>query len=165
MSAIDEVLAANDAYASGHFDFTKPASPSRRLALVTCMDARIQPYVSFGLDEGECHMIRNAGGIVTDDVLRSLAVSQRKLGTLHVMLVMHNDCGMSTFDGDAFRREIEDETGLRPRWVVETFRDLPTEIRQGMRRIRGESAILHLGDVRGFVFDVYSRRLTEVLPA
>ncbi|WP_028709737.1 beta-class carbonic anhydrase [Propionicicella superfundia] len=165
MTTIDEVVAANAAYADHAMDFVGTAAPSRQLAVVTCMDARIDPYNTLGLRAGEAHVIRNAGGIVTDDVLRSLAVSQRKLGTVHVMLVMHTDCGMGSFEGDAFRHDVEVETGLRPQWAVETFHDVDAEVRQGMARIRAESAVRHLDDLRGFVFDVVSRRLREILPA
>lgn len=164
MTIIDDVLAANTAYADEAMDFVGPSAPARRIAVLTCMDARIDPYTAFGLRLGDAHVIRNAGGIVTDDALRSLTVSQRKLGTRHVMLVMHTDCGMATFEGDAFRHEIEAETGLRPQWAVETFHDIDTEVRQGLSRIRAEPAVSHLENARGFVFDVVSRRLREVLP-
>jgi carbonic anhydrase len=163
MTIIDDVLATNAAYADQAMDFVGPSAPVKHLAVLTCMDARIDPYTAFGLRLGDAHVIRNAGAIVTDDALRSLAVSQRKLGTRHVMLVMHTDCGMGTFEGDGFRHEIEAETGLRPQWAVETFHDIDAEVRQGLRRIHAEPAIPHREDVRGFVLDIVSRRLREVL--
>lgn len=162
MSEIESLLAANAEYAAGIVDFPLPPPPTRQLAIVTCMDARIEVGRAFGIKEGDANLIRNAGGVVTDDVLRSLAVSQRKLGTRHVALIMHTECGLTTFDGEQFRQGIEAETGVRPYWSTETFHDLHAELRQGLRRIAQAPEIAYTDDVRGFVFDVASRRLTEV---
>jgi carbonic anhydrase len=137
-------------------------APSRRLAVVACMDARLNLFGVLGLREGDAHLIRNAGGVVTDDVIRSLAISQRKLGTREVVLVHHTDCGMLTFTDDEFRHELEDEVGIRPPWAAEAFRDLDADVRQSMARVRTSPYLLHRDAVRGFVYEVETGRLREV---
>jgi carbonic anhydrase len=137
-------------------------APSRRLAVVACMDARLNLFGVLGLREGDAHLIRNAGGVVTDDVIRSLAISQRKLGTREVVLVHHTDCGMLTFTDDEFRHELEDEVGIRPPWAAEAFRDLDADVRQSMARVRTSPYLPHRDAVRGFVYEVETGRLREV---
>lgn len=134
-----------------------------RVALVVCMDARVDPAQLLGLRPGEAHVIRNAGGVITDDVIRSLAVSQRKLGTTEVMLVHHTKCGMATFTDAEFWAELQQATGLRPPWAVETFRDVDSDVLQSMERVR-RSPFLDTTAVRGFVVDVDTGELTEVVP-
>ena len=161
MSVTDELLPANAAYAA---DFTGPLPlpPARHLAVVACMDARLDVYRLLGLAEGEAHVIRNAGGAVTDDVIRSLAISQRLLGTREIVLLHHTDCGMLTFTDDAFRADIEAETGIRPPWAAEAFGDLAADVRQSLARVRATPFVPHTDAVRGFVVDVATGRLTEV---
>lgn len=151
MSAIDEVLSRCQQHETEFANGELPMPPARSLAIVTCMDARIETGRLFGLAEGDAHVIRNAGGVVTADALRSLAISQRKLGTRSIMVVTHTDCGMATFDGDEFRRGIESETGTRPTWATETFADAAEEARHGVARIKADPAVPHTDDVRGFV--------------
>lgn len=139
-----------------------PARPSLRVAVVTCMDARLDPARLLGLRPGEAHVLRNAGGVVTDDVIRSLAVSQRKLGTTEVMLVQHTGCGMATFTDEDFCAELQAETGLRPTWAVGTFRDTESEVRQSMERVRRSPFLSRTTVVRGFVVDIDSGELHEV---
>ena len=126
---IDELLAANDSYAS-EFTLDKadlPAPPRRQLAIVSCMDARIRVHTMLGLAEGDAHVIRNAGGVVTDGDIRSLAISQRLLGTREIVLIHHTDCGMLTFTDDDFKKAIQDETGIKPEWAAEAFDDIDVE--------------------------------------
>ncbi len=139
--------------------------PNRRLAVVACMDARLDVYRALDLSEGEAHVIRNAGGVVTDDVIRSLTISQRLLGTREIILVHHTDCGMLTFSDDAFRAQIQAETGIRPPWAAEAFDDLSADVRQCLARIRTSTFVPHTDAVRGFVFDVATGLLDEVEPA
>lgn len=162
MSVTEEFLAHNEVYAST-FDGPLPLPPARGTAVVACMDARLNPYGILGLAEGDAHVIRNAGGVVTDDVVRSLAISQRLLGTREIVLIHHTDCGMVTFTDDAFRRGIEEETGIRPPWSAEAFPDAAGDVRQSLRRVTGSPFIPHTDQVRGFVFDVVSGRLDEVV--
>lgn len=162
MSVTEEFLAHNEVYAST-FDGPLPLPPARGTAVVACMDARLNPYGILGLAEGDAHVIRNAGGVVTDDVVRSLAISQRLLGTREIVLIHHTDCGMVTFTDDAFRRGIEEETGIRPPWSAEAFPDAAGDVRQSLRRVTGSPFIPHTDQVRGFVFDVASGRLDEVV--
>ncbi|MFJ5264466.1 beta-class carbonic anhydrase [Streptomyces sp. NPDC088387] len=161
MSVTDEYLANNAAYAAS-FSGPLPLPPSRQVAVVACMDARLNVYAILGLQEGEAHVIRNAGGAVTDDEIRSLAISQRLLGTREIILIHHTDCGMLTFTDDDFKRQIEDETGIRPAWAAEAFRDLDEDVRQSVRRITTSPFVPHTESVRGFVFDVASGQLAEV---
>ncbi|NLE72016.1 MAG: carbonic anhydrase [Actinomycetales bacterium] len=161
MSVTDELLAANAEYAAT-FDGPLPLPPARRVAVVACMDARLDVHRVLGLAEGDAHVIRNAGGAVTDDVIRSLAISQRLLGTREIVLIHHTDCGMLTFRDDAFRTEIEREVGVRPPWAAEAFEDVVADVRQSIARLRVSPFVPRTDAVRGFVFDVATGRLDEV---
>ena len=162
MTQIDELLANNETYA-GTFDKGELAlPPARKMAIVTCMDARLSPYVMLGLSEGDAHIIRNAGGVVTDDEIRSLAISQRLLGTEEIMLIHHTDCGMLTFTDDDFKAQIQQETGIKPPWAAEAFDDLDDNMRQSIARVKASPFIPHKDKVRGFVYDVESGKLREV---
>jgi carbonic anhydrase len=161
MTATDELLANNEAYAAA-FGGLLPLPPARQLAVVACMDARLNVYGLLGLQEGEAHVIRNAGGAVTDDTIRSLAISQRLLGTREIILIHHTECGMLTFTDDGFRAAIEEETGIRPPWAAEAFSDPDEDVRQSMNRIKASPFIPEKGSVRGFVFDVSTGKLREV---
>jgi carbonic anhydrase len=163
MSATDEYLQRNQDYAAG-FSGPLPLPPSRQVAIVACMDARMHVHGLLGLGEGEAHIIRNAGGVVTEDVVRSLAISQRLLGTREIILVHHTDCGMLTFTDDEFRRSIQDDTGIKPGWAAEAFPDLEEDVRQSIARIQASPFVPNKDLVRGFVFDVATGRLTEVKP-
>jgi carbonic anhydrase len=136
--------------------------PGRKLAIVACMDARLNPYGLLGLQEGDAHVIRNAGGVVTDDEIRSLAISQRLLGTEEVILIHHTDCGMLTFTDDDFKARVQADTGIKPEWAVETFTDLDEDVRQSIARIKASPFIPHKDKVRGFVYQVEDGRLREV---
>ncbi|MEA2535013.1 MAG: carbonic anhydrase [Actinomycetota bacterium] len=160
MSVTDEYLANNAAYAES-FAEQLPMPPSRQVAVVACMDARLDVYRILGLNPGEAHVIRNAGGVVTDDAIRSLTISQRLLGTREIILIHHTDCGMLTFTDDAVKRQIQDDTGIKPRFALEAFPDLDEDVRQSIARIR-ESPFIPNKNIRGFVFDVGSGRLNEV---
>jgi carbonic anhydrase len=164
MSVTDELLENAEAYAAQFRKGDLPVPPAKRVAIVACMDARVNPYGIFGLAEGDAHVIRNAGGAVTDDAIRSLAISQRLLGTEEVILVHHTDCGMLTFSDEAFARQIEKDTGIRPPWAAEAFSDLDEDVRQSMARIHASPFLPKKGAVRGFVFDVKTGRLREVSP-
>src|SRR6188472_195987 len=153
MSVTDEYLKNNEAYA-GTFTGPLPLPPSKQVAVVACMDARLDVYRILGLNEGEAHVIRNAGGVITDDEIRSLAISQRLLGTKEIILIHHTDCGMLTFTDDDFKRTIQEETGIRPSWSVETFSDLEEDVRQSIARIQASPFIPRKESVRGFVYDV-----------
>jgi carbonic anhydrase len=161
MSVTDEYLANNARYAQA-FSGPLPLPPSRNIAVVACMDARLNVYGMLGLNEGEAHVIRNAGGVITDDEIRSLAISQRLLGTREIMLVHHTDCGMLTFTDDAFKRSIQDQTGIKPPWSAESFTDLDEDVRQSIARIKASPFIPHTDAIRGFVFDVATGKLKEV---
>ena len=161
MSVTDEFLANNEAYAAS-FTGPLPLPPAKHVAVVACMDARLNVYAILGLQEGEAHVIRNAGGVVTDDEIRSLAISQRLLGTREVILIHHTDCGMLTFTDDGFKAQIQQETGIKPAWSAEAFGDLEEDVRQSIRRIDASPFVPNTDSVRGFVFDVASGRLTEV---
>jgi carbonic anhydrase len=162
MSATEEFLAANRDYAQSFDKGHKALPPGKRVAVVACMDARIETGRLLGLEEGDAHVIRNAGGVVTDDVIRSLAISQRLLGTTEIVLIHHTDCGMLTFSDDEVKADIERETGLRPPFALEAFPDLEDDVRQSIRRIEGSPFIPHRDSVRGFVYDVTTGRLNEV---
>jgi carbonic anhydrase len=162
MSATDEFVAANRLYAEQFTKGDKPMPPARRVAVVACMDARIETGRLLGLEEGDAHVIRNAGGVVTDDVIRSLAISQRLLGTTEIVLIHHTDCGMVTFKDDALKAQIEADTGLRPPFALEAFADPEEDIRQSVRRIKNSPFVPHRDKVRGFVYDVATGRLNEV---
>jgi carbonic anhydrase len=163
-SATDDFLLNNRKYAAG-FSGPLPMPPSRQVAVVACMDARLNVYAALGLAEGESHVIRNAGGVVTDDVIRSLAISQRLLGTTEIILIHHTDCGMLTFTDDAFKQSIQEDTGLRPTWAAESFPDVFADVQQSLARIQASPFIGVKDRVRGFVFDVATGELQEVLPA
>lgn len=162
MSATEEFLAANRHYAQSFDKGDKALPPAKRVAVVACMDARIETGRLLGLEEGDAHVIRNAGGVVTDDVIRSLAISQRLLGTTEIVLIHHTDCGMLTFSDDAVKADIERETGVRPPFALEAFPDLEDDVRQSIRRIEGSPFIPHRDSVRGFVYDVRTGQLNEV---
>lgn len=160
-SVTDELVAANARYATAFTDPGMGAAPVLRVAVVACMDARLDLHKALGLRLGDCHTIRNAGGVVTDDTIRSLAISQRALGTRTVVLIHHTNCGMQTITED-FRNELEQEVGQRPTWAVESFTDIDQDVRQSMARVRTSPFLLHTDDVRGFVFDVHTGRLREI---
>ncbi len=162
MSVTDELLANNEAYAASFDKGDLPLPPARKLAVIACMDARLNPYAILGLSEGDAHVIRNAGGVVTDDEIRSLAISQRLLGTEEIVLIHHTDCGMLTFGDDEFRRSIQEETGIKPTWAAETFEDLDEDVRQSIARIKASPFIPRKDSVRGFVYEVETGRLREV---
>ena len=161
MSATEDYLANNARHAQT-FSGPLPLPPSAHLAVVACMDARLNVYAILGLNEGEAHVIRNAGGVVTDDQIRSLAISQRLLGTREIILIHHTDCGMLTFTDDTFKRSIQDDTGIKPAWSAEAFPDLDEDVRQSIARIKASPFIPHTGAIRGFVFDVATGKLNEV---
>jgi carbonic anhydrase len=161
MSVTDEYLQNNARYAET-FSGPLPLPPSRHVAVVACMDARLDVYRLLGLADGEAHVIRNAGGVVTDDEIRSLAISQRLLGTTEVILIHHTDCGMLTFTDEQFRSQLKDDTGTEPTWASEAFDDLDTDVRQSIQRITASPFVPHTDAVRGFVFDVTTGRLREV---
>ncbi|BCY14162.1 carbonic anhydrase [Actinoplanes sp. L3-i22] len=162
MSATDELLANAERYAAT-FGGPLPLPPAQHVAVLACMDARLDPQAVLGLKEGDAHVIRNAGGVVTADALRSLAISQRLLGTTEIILLHHTDCGMLTFTDDQFKASIEAEVGIRPQWAAEAFPDLDTDVRQSIRRIQADPFIPHRDAIRGFVFDVTTGKLTEVV--
>jgi carbonic anhydrase len=161
MSVTDELLDNNQRYAQD-FSGPLPLPPARGVAVVACMDARLNVYGILGLAEGDAHVIRNAGGVVTDDEIRSLAISQRLLGTREIILIHHTDCGMLTFTDDGFKASIQEETGIKPPWSAEAFADLDTDVRQSVNRIKASPFVPHTDQVRGFVFDVATGRLREV---
>ncbi len=161
MSATDELLENNRRYADS-FQGPLPLPPSRGLAVIACMDARLNVYDVLGLGDGEAHIIRNAGGVVTDDEIRSLAISQRLLGTSEIILIHHTHCGMLTFTDDAFKAKIEAETGIKPTWAAEAFTDLDADVRQSIARIKASPFVPRKDSVRGFVFDVATGKLAEV---
>jgi carbonic anhydrase len=161
MSVTDELLANNQRYADG-FTGPLPMPPAKGVAVVACMDARLNLYGLLGLEEGQAHVIRNAGGVITDDEIRSLAISQRLLGTREIILIHHTDCGMLTFTDDDFKAAIQAETGIKPAWSAEAFDDLDADVRQSVARIKANPFIPYKDSVRGFVFDVATGKLNEV---
>jgi carbonic anhydrase len=161
MSITDELLENNANYAAG-FSGPLPLPPAKHIAVVACMDARLNVYALLGLNEGEAHVIRNAGGVITDDEIRSLTISQRLLGTDEIILIHHTDCGMLTFTDDGFKQQIQDDTGIKPQWAAEAFGDLDDDVRQSIARIQASPFIPKKDAVRGFVFDVATGRLNEV---
>jgi carbonic anhydrase len=161
MTVTDDLLANNATYAES-FEGPLPLPPAKHLAVLACMDARLDVYSILGLEPGESHVIRNAGGVVTDDEIRSLAISQRLLGTEEIILIHHTDCGMLTFTDDDFKRSIQDETGIKPEWAAESFTDLDEDVRQSIARIKASPFIPKTDSVRGFVFDVATGKLNEV---
>ena len=163
MGAIDELVANAQRYREAFSDGNLPLPPAKKVAVVACMDARLNPYGILGLQEGDAHVIRNAGGVVTDDEIRSLAISQRLLGTEEIMLIHHTDCGMLTFTDDEFHDALEQDTGQRPAWAVETFPDLEGNVRESIRRIKESPFIPKTDAVRGFVYEVETGALREVV--
>jgi carbonic anhydrase len=161
MSITDQLLANNREYAQS-FTGPLPLPPSKHIAVVACMDARINVYGVLGLGDGEAHVIRNAGGVITEDEIRSLAISQRLLGTQEIILIHHTDCGMLTFTDDGFKASIEKDTGLRPAWAAEAFQDEAADVRQSIARIKQSPFIPIKDSVRGFVFDVATGLLNEI---
>ena len=161
MSVTDQLLENNEKYAA---DFTGPLPlpPAKHIAVLACMDARINVYGVLGLEEGESHVIRNAGGVVTDDEIRSLAISQRLLGTKEIVLIHHTDCGMLTFNDEDFAASLEQDTGQRPTWAANSFGDVDADVRESIGRIKDSPFIPHTDQVRGFVFEVETGRLREV---
>ncbi|GIF63351.1 carbonic anhydrase [Asanoa ishikariensis] len=162
MTTTDELIANAARYADSFDKGDLPLPPARQVAVVACMDARLNPYGLLGLSEGDAHVIRNAGGVVTADQLRSLAISQRLLGTTEIILIHHTDCGMLTFTDDAFKAGIQAETGQKPAWAAEAFTDLDEDVRQSIRRIQADPFIPVKDSVRGFVYDVHTGKLHEV---
>ena len=161
MSITDQLVENNRAYALQYIP-DRPLAPKRHLAIVACMDSRLDTFDMLGLDIGDAHIIRNAGGVVTDDVIRSLTISQRKLGTREIILIHHTDCGALTFTDDELRNELLEETGLKPTWSPESFMDLDADLRQSMERIKRSPFLKDTSQVRGFVFDVHTGELREV---
>jgi len=157
----NEYLANNAEYA-GTFHGPLPLPPSKHVAVVACLDTRLDVYRLLGLGDGEAHVIRNAGGVVTDDVIRSLAISQRLLGTREIILIHHTDCGMLTFSDDDFKRSIQEETGVKPPWAPEAFPDVAEDVRQSLRRIENSPFVTQHVSARGFVFDVATGKLEEI---
>jgi carbonic anhydrase len=162
MSITDELLKNNEAYAASFDKGELPLPPAKKVAVLACMDARLNPYGALGLQEGDAHVIRNAGGVVTDDEIRSLAISQRLLGTEEIILIHHTDCGMLTFTDDQFKQSIQDETGIKPQWAAEAFPDLDEDVRQSVARIKASPFIPKKDSVRGFVYEVETGKLREV---
>ena len=161
MTVTDDLLANNQAYAA-QFSGPLPLPPSKHVAVLACMDARLDVHRVLGLNEGEAHVIRNAGGVVTEDEIRSLAISQRLLGTKEIILIHHTDCGMLTFTDDGFKASIQEETGLKPAWSPEAFGDLDADVRQSIARIKASPFIPKKDQIRGFVYEVKTGRLREV---
>jgi carbonic anhydrase len=165
VDVIDELVANNRAFASSvpvrHLD----VRPSRQLAIVTCMDSRVDVFAALGLGDGEAHVLRNAGGVITDDMIRSLAISQRRLGTQRVMLIHHTDCGMQSLTDDGFRAELREATGVAPAFAIESFSDVDADVRQSVLRVRRSPFLLHRDNVRGFVYDIDTHLIREIVVA
>ena len=164
VDVIDDLVANNRAFTARHGQQHLDVRPTRRLAVVACMDSRLDIFAALGLKEGEAHILRNAGGAVTDDVVRSLAISQRRLGTEDIMLIHHTDCGMQKVTDDGFRQELRQATGMAPAFAIESFTDVDEDVRQSIVRVRRSPFIAHRDRVRGFVYDSDSGHLREVLP-
>jgi carbonic anhydrase len=162
MGVIDELVANNEAFAARAEERHLPVEPSRHLAIVTCMDSRLDVFAALGLGDGEAHVLRNAGGVITDDVIRSLALSQRKLGTTEVMLIHHDDCGLQKVSDDGFRDELRAATGIAPAFAIESFNDVEADVLQSILRVRRSEFLTHRDSVRGFVYDVDTHALREV---
>ena len=162
MSVTEELLQNNAAYAESFEKGDLPLPPAKAVAVVACMDARLDVHKILGLEEGDAHVIRNAGGVITDDEIRSLTISQRLLATQEIILIHHTDCGMLTFTDDDFKESIQEETGIKPEWAAEAFSDLDEDVRQSIARIKASPFIPHKGSVRGFVYEVETGRLREV---
>ena len=162
MGVIDDLVANNVAFAASLPERHLDVRPRRRLAIVTCMDSRLDVFAALGLRDGEAHILRNAGGVITDDVIRSLAVSQRRLGTRDVMLVHHTDCGLQQLTDDGFRAELREATGVAPAFAIESFTDVDADVHQSILRVRRSDFLPHRDGVRGFVYDVDTHALREV---
>ena len=162
LSTSDQLLADNREYAAGFDKADLPAQPAMKVAVLACMDARLDPAKALGLEEGDAHVIRNAGGIVTDDAIRSLAISQNLLGTEEIVLIHHTDCGMLKFTDEEFKERLERELGHRPEWDSGAFEDLECNVRTSIARIGASPFIPHKGSIRGFVYEVETGRLREV---
>lgn len=162
MDVIDELVENNREFSSRVPDQDLDVKPSRQLTIVTCMDSRIDVYQALGLKDGEAHILRNAGGVITDDVIRSLAISQRRLETRAIMLIHHTNCGMQTITDDGFRSELQEATGTAPAFAIESFTDVEADVAQSIRRVRRSEFIPHRENVRGFVYNVEDQTLTEV---
>jgi len=162
MSTTDDLLRNAEEYAASFDKGDLPLPPAKGVAVVACMDARLIPTRVLGLEEGDAHVIRNAGGVVTDDEIRSLAISQRLLGTTEIILIHHTDCGMLTFTDDEFRRSVQDDTGIKPEWAAEAFSDLDEDVRQSIARIQASPFIPNKDSIRGFVYEVETGKLREV---
>jgi len=162
VDVIDQLLRNNDAFALGLPQQHLPRQPKRRLVIVTCMDSRLDVFKALGLHEGEAHILRNAGGVITDDIIRSVAISQRRMGTREVMLIHHTDCGMQSLTDDGFRAELQQATGVAPAFAIESFTDLDADVRQSILRVRRSEFLLHRDLVRGFVYDVDTHRMREI---
>ena len=162
MTATDELLQNAEKYAADFDRGSLPLPPAKHVAIVACMDARLNPYGLLGLNEGDAHVIRNAGGVITDDEIRSLAISQRLLGTEEIILIHHTDCGMLTFSDDDFRNDLQKEIGIKPEWAAEAFQDLEEDVRQSIARIKASPFVPRKDAVRGFIYDVSTGALDEV---
>jgi len=162
MKTIDELVANNREFAASLPTTNLEVEPTRRLAIVTCMDSRLDVFAALGLSGGEAHVLRNAGGVITDDVIRSLAISQRRLGTREVMVIHHTDCGMQKISDDGFRAELQAATGVAPAFAIESFEDVEADVRQSVLRVRRSAFLPHRDSVRGFVYDVDSHALREI---
>jgi carbonic anhydrase len=162
VSNTDELLRNAESYAASFDKRDLPLPPARKVAVLACMDARLNPYALLGLQEGDAHIIRNAGGVVTDDEIRSLSISQRLQATEEIILIHHTDCGMLTFTDDEFKRSVQDDVGIKPQWAAEAFPDLDEDVRQSIARIKASPFIPRKDAIRGFVYEVESGRLREV---
>ncbi len=162
MDVADDLLAKNRLYADTLAERHLDVHPARALAIVTCMDSRLNVFEALGLEDGDAHVLRNAGGVITDDMIRSLAISQRLLGTREVVLIHHTDCGMQRLSDDGFRAELQADTGVAPEFAIESFTDLDAAVRQSILRVKGSVFLPHRDRVRGFVYDVDTHRLREV---
>jgi carbonic anhydrase len=161
-NTIDALLGSNEVFATSLAERHLDVEPQRRLAIVTCMDSRLDVFAALGLGPGEAHVLRNAGGVITDDMIRSLAISQRRLGTREVMLIHHTDCGMQKITDDGFRMELQETTGVSPAFAIESFQDVDADLKQSILRVRRSPFLPHRDVVRGFVYDVDTHRLREV---
>jgi carbonic anhydrase len=162
MSVTDDLLRNNEGYAASFDRGDLPLPPAKGIAIVACMDARLNVYGMLGLQEGDAHVIRNAGGVITDDEIRSLAISQRLLGTTEIVLIHHTDCGMLTFSDDELKARIQEDVGLKPHFALESFTDLEEDVRQSIARIKASPFVPNKDSVRGFVYEVETGRLREV---
>ena len=163
MSITNELLKNNESYTKSFTKGDLALPPAKGVAVLACMDARLDVHKILGLQEGDAHVIRNAGGVATDDAIRSLTISQRLLGTEEIILIHHTDCGMLTFTDDEFKKSIQDETGIKPEWAAESFSDLDEDVRQSIKRIKANPFVPHTDQVRGFIFDVATGKLNEVV--